>query len=340
MSKKIIILILIVLLGLAAGIGVYWFIVQKSVKNDYFAAKTPAKELTTINVALSWIHEAQFAGLYAADQYGYYAEQGLRVNFIPYNYEDLAAELVNGKYDFAILQTDTLLEARENGLPVKGIFADYQIIPTVYYSKKDRNIVKPEDLIGKTVAVAYSEKYPLMAMLSNKKIDANKVNIINREYTYDKLASGEYDVEAGWVTDGDAVRAVAGDYNSMSPHDYGVNWYADIISATDEMIEDKPEIVQAFVSATVKGWQKAFDNLDETALLTQKYDPAAKSEHLKFVLEASAPLIYSGDTNIGWMTENVFQNNQAMLISQGIMKKPIVVSEVYDIKFLEEAYRQ
>ena len=44
-------------------------------------AKTTAAELTPITVQLQWIHQAQFAGLYAADQNGYYAQEGLAVTF-------------------------------------------------------------------------------------------------------------------------------------------------------------------------------------------------------------------------------------------------------------------
>ncbi|HEC86462.1 MAG TPA: hypothetical protein ENI49_01110, partial [Thermoplasmatales archaeon] len=86
-------------------------------------------ELQEVNVGLSWVHEAQFAGMYWADQKGLYEDEGLKVNVTPYNYEDLAQELVNGTYDFVLLQTDTLLMAREAGLPVKAIFADYRLMP-------------------------------------------------------------------------------------------------------------------------------------------------------------------------------------------------------------------
>ncbi len=302
------------------------------------------KELTEVDVALSWIHEAQFAGLYAADQYGYFEEEGLKVNFHPYIYEDLAQELVNEKYDVAILQTDTLLLAREKGLPVKAIFADYKYLPTVYFSKKERNILKPEDLIGKTVGVAYSERYPLIAMFENVGVDVGKVNIIEREYTYDKLANDEYDVEAGWITDGDSVKAAVGDYNIITPYDYGVNWYADLIGVTEDTIANNPELVESFLKATVKGWQYAIENADDAALLTKNYEAGDEEgtryddKHLRFVLEKSIPLIHTGYAYVGWIEKEVLENAQKILVKQGVIKAPVNVEGAYTMQFLENIY--
>ena len=37
------------------------------------------KPLDKVSVQLNWKHQAQFAGIYAADQLGYYADEGLEV---------------------------------------------------------------------------------------------------------------------------------------------------------------------------------------------------------------------------------------------------------------------
>ena len=42
----------------------------------------PTPPPTPVTVQLSWTHQAEFAGFYAADQNGYYAEEGLAVAFV------------------------------------------------------------------------------------------------------------------------------------------------------------------------------------------------------------------------------------------------------------------
>ena len=286
--------------------------------------------LTEINVGLSWIHEAQFAGFYAADKYGYFADEGLKINLYPYNDEDLAQELVNKKYDFAILQADTLLLAREKGLPVKGVFADYQIIPTVYFSKKSLNIRSPKDLIGKKIGAAYSEKYPLLAMIQKESLPLKNITIIDRIYDYSPLASGEYDVEAGWITDGDSVASAIGEFNTISPYEYGINWYADILAVGEETLKDNPKLVESFVRALSRGWRKAIENPKECALLAKQYNPELSDQHLVYVLEKSIPYIYSGEDILGWMNEPVFDDAQKILLEQGVMKSSVNISNVCD----------
>ncbi len=320
-------------------IGIVILVVVASVAYaKYFRGKQQPRELTVLKVALSWLHNSQFAGLYWADQKGLYEEEGLSVELAPYQLdENLAQALVAEKYDLVIMQTDTLLQAREKGLKVKAIFADYQLMPTCYYSKKEANISRPEDLIGKTVGVAYSERYPLVAMLRNKGVDISQVNIVDRGYDYQALADGSLDVEAGWITDGDTVQAVIGAYNVIHPYDYGVNWYADLIVTTEDMTTKENELVGAFMRATKRGWEMALVNSDEAALLTQRYDPDKDAEHLKFVWRVSSPLIYTGQGYIGNMEESVFKQAQEFLLDQGIIGERGDVRGAYTLEFLGNA---
>jgi len=307
-----------------------------------FYYSSAPRELTPIKVGLSWEHEAQFAGLYWADQKGLYEKEGLKVEFFPYRSTDLAEDLEAGEFDFALLQTDTLFEARSRGLPIKAIFADYRIMPTCYFSKKASNIVKPQDMAGKVVGVAYSERYPLIAILRQTGVGVSQVNIMARDYSYKPLADGTYDVEAGWVTDGDNVRAAVGEYNKILPLDYGVNWYADLISATEDTINRKAELVKKFLKATSQGWQEAVEHIDEAALLAQNYGgPIVKEtgpEHLKFVLRESAPLIHTGDQYIGWMEKDVFEKAGKILSEQGVFKNQVNAEDVYTPYFLMKIY--
>jgi ABC-type nitrate/sulfonate/bicarbonate transport system substrate-binding protein len=295
-------------------------------------------ELQDVTVALSWIHEAQFAGMYWADKKGYYADEGLNVTFVPYNDEDLPQVLADNKYDFAVLQADTLLLAREKGLPVKAVFTDYRYSPTVYFSKQSSGITKPEDLVGKTVGADYSEVYPLIAMLKNKGIDINSVKIVKRDYTYDKLASGEFDAEAGWITDGSTVEKTVGAYNVLHASDYNANFYSDIISTTERTITDNPALVQKFVSATQKGWQAAIENPDEAALLTLEYQSESEKssqEHLKFVMQVSAPLINTGDSYLGYMDIISLNNTYNILLDQKILSSPFDVADSFTNEFVQ-----
>jgi ABC-type nitrate/sulfonate/bicarbonate transport system substrate-binding protein len=67
------------------------------------AAPTPA--LTPISIQLSWTHQSAFGGLYAADQNGYYAQEGLAVTLLQGGPTvDNIAAVQDGKAQFGMLR--------------------------------------------------------------------------------------------------------------------------------------------------------------------------------------------------------------------------------------------
>ncbi len=85
------------------------------------AANPPAAKITPITVQLAWTNQSQFAGLYAADQLGYFAEEGLRVTFLEggANY-DKFAPVLTGAAQFGVGSADELILARSQDKPFKG----------------------------------------------------------------------------------------------------------------------------------------------------------------------------------------------------------------------------
>ena len=65
----------------------------------------PAQALTPITVQPSWLHQAEFAGLYAADQLGYFKDEGLEITFLEGGPEvDFIAPVLNGCAQFGVAQ--------------------------------------------------------------------------------------------------------------------------------------------------------------------------------------------------------------------------------------------
>ena len=55
-------------------------------------------------------------------------------------------------------------------------------------------------------------------------------------------------------------------------------------------------------------------------------------------VEASFPLIHTGDDLIGWMRAEVWQGMQQILVEQGILEKPVDLNQVYTMEFLQQMY--
>ncbi len=327
MKNKILIFSLLIIF-LAALIIVGFYFVQTK--------KIATKPLQEITLGLSWIHQAQFTGEYYADQFGLYKKEGLKVNLIPGSIDiDPIDKLISGDYDFALVQPDSLIKAVSEGKKIKAIAVTYKIHPLVFASLPAKNIKKPEDLIGKTIGVAYSEEIPLIAMLKKNNIPLDKVKIVQRDYNYDKLYSGEFDVEAGWIDDEIQIEKRQGhEFNLIRPSDYGVIFYADLIVTTDKQISQNPQLVEKFLQATLLGWQEAIQDIKANSQLTLKYDPTKDPIHELDVLEYSLPLIHTGQSPLGWMEDNIWQQMYNTLFEQKIITKPFDINGAYTDQFL------
>ncbi len=293
----------------------------------------------TVRLGLSWIHEAQFAGEYYADQHSLYKDRQLEVSLVPYDSEnnpDLVEQLLSKKLDFAILQADTLLKARSEGKPIVGIFVTYRKSPTVFISKRESNITTPKDFKNKKVAVAYSEKIPLITIAKLNTLPLDSFTIIDREFSYEPLLNNTYDVEAGWVTDLDTVEKLGMRNPSVIyAADYGANLFGDIIATTEETINTRPKIVHSLVQATQLGWIKALEDTDASSKLTMKYQQNLDPVHLKYVLNVSLPLIQTTPgSKIGDSTYIEWRKIYEILKDQNLIQKEFDVNKAFTRQFI------
>src|SRR5688572_11121336 len=116
-----------------------------------------APETTAVRLQLQWVPQAQFAGYFAAEAEGYYADEGLDVTFVPAS-PDLAPHVAGSAEDgpeFTISWVPKVLEARVGTPPsdLVNIAQVFQRSGTLSVSWKDSNITSPADFAGKKVGV-------------------------------------------------------------------------------------------------------------------------------------------------------------------------------------------
>ena len=304
------------------------------------APDTARQPLEKVNLGLSWIHQAQFSGEYYADQYGIYEKEGIDITLVPAQIDrDPLQDLIDGKLDFVIAQPDTLAKARTTGAQIKAIAATYRIHPLVFCSLPESNIKKPQDFIGKTVGVAYSEEIILRAMLKQMDIDADLVNITERGYNFDDLLSGKLDAQGAWITDEVQTAQRQGiAFQWISPVDYKVTFYADVITTTEDRIQNNPELVERFLRATLEGWQKAIEDPEENSRLALLYAEDLSPLHEQDVLDSSLPLIHTGVDHIGWMKNADWEEMYKVLIEVGTVNDTISSEDLYTMEFLNKIY--
>lgn len=303
-------------------------------------AATPTQTLTQVTMQLSWTHQAQFAGFYAADTNGDYTAEGLEVTFIqggpsisPF------VEVAEGAAQFGVTSGDQLILARAEGKPMQGIATIYRRSPRVYIALAESGITRPRDFVGKTISVGAGGQALLGAMMRRVGISPNQYTVVESTLSLEPFYAGEVQVRSVFLNNEVLTAQQAGyKLNIIYPDDYGIHFYSDTLFTTDNLIAKNPDLVLRFVRATLKGWTWAVENPTQVGPLVVKYKPDANSELEIAKMTTSLPLVNTGEDFIGWMKPEVWAGMEQTLREQGVLTNPLDVKQVYTVQFLEEIY--
>ena len=92
-----------------------------------------------------------------------------------------------------------------------------------------------------------------------------------------------------------------------------------------------------FVRATLNGWTFAVEHPAEIGAMVVKYNPDADVSLENNKMNASLPLINTGEDHIGWMKPEIWSGMEKTLREQGL-SQPLDVTQVYTMQFLNKIY--
>jgi len=302
---------------------------------------TPKTSLTPITVQLRWTHQAQFAGMYAADLQGYFAEQGLAVTFLEgMPTTDFIGVVLDDKAQFGITNADSLIIARSQGKPVTAIATIYQRSPSVFITLANSGITRPQDFIGKRISVLGVQELEIQLhdMLDFLGLDHDAVILTQHSYDYDQLVSGGVDVQAYYATGGLQRLQDAGiEVNLIYPGDYGVHHTGDCIAVSDAFLDQNPDLAVRFLRAFTRGWRYTIEHQDQALQATMRYALESDPDLQRSMLTATIPLISTGSHQIGSIDTRAWQSLHDALLDQKHISQSIPLEQMIDPSFIERA---
>lgn len=159
------------------------------------------------------------------------------------------------------------------------------------------------DLAGKKAMIEEGSS-ELFAYLSREKIDKKSLHTIPHSFDPKDLISAKVDVMSVYSTDEPYYLNKQNiPFILYSPREGGIDFYGDNIFTTQKEIDEHPERVKAFLSASIKGWEYAMSHKEETANLTlAKYNTQNKpKEQFLYEAEQMEHLMHPSIVKIGYM---------------------------------------
>lgn len=314
------------------------------------AAPTPTSPpKDDVSIQLSWVHTIEFASFYLALEDGHYAQANLNTTLLDGGFDETGAyidpvqRVMDGEATFGIASGDRLLTERSAGKPLVAIASIYQRSPVAFISLAEKNIISPQDLVGKKVSVdlASSTGIAYLALLASQGIDPADVNFIPRtDFSSEPLLSGAVDVIDVFINDQPVHLERQGyELNTIFISDYGLDSYANVIFTTEETIATKPDIVERFLRATIKGMETFVQNPERGAQLSVARNSGLELASETESAERSLPLLNLSGSTLGMMKPELWEVTHQILVEQNLLATDVPPESAYTLEFLNRIYK-
>lgn len=294
-----------------------------------------SKGLESVNVQLNWKHQFEHAGFYAAIEKGYYKEVGLKVNlFEKKKGSSSFDEVINGNADFAVGYSSLVLEYA-SGKPVVALASLFQHSPLVFLSKQSSNIRTVSDMIGKKVMIDPQSKSSasLNMMIKKEGISYEEMILLEHTYKTKDLIDGTTEVVASYITNQPYdLKKENIAFNIIDPVNYGYDFYENILFTHNKMIKTNPELVNKFLTATLKGWSYALENEDEIInIILSKYSKRKSKEALEYESNIIKTSLMPKNIPIGNIEKKRFERTISLYreLGLGISLNPNIDNFIY-----------
>ncbi|MGB1108622.1 MAG: ABC transporter substrate-binding protein [Parvibaculales bacterium] len=214
--------------------------------------------LEAVTFATDWKAQAEQGGFYQAKALGLYEKAGLDVTIRGGGPGVNIPQLLGaGAIDFGMGSNSFIpLNMVRAGVPAKAVMAAFQKDPQVLIAHKRADITTLADIKDKPVMIADASINAFWVWL-RAKYDFSDRQI--RKYTFNlaPFLVNQQAIQQGYVTSEPYTILTRGGFEPQVflLSDFGYPSYAAMVLAQNRLIEDRPELVQAFVNASIEGWR-------------------------------------------------------------------------------------
>ncbi len=285
---------------------------------------TPTTPTKSVSIGLGYIPDVQFAPFYVAKSKGYYTNAGLNVTFNHGIVPDLFGSMVAGRNTFVFAGGDELLAARDKNVKAIDVATIFQKYPVSLIVPADSPIKTLADLKGHSIGIpgAYGSTYTgLLALLYKANLTLSDVKLQPIGFTQvAALASHKVDAVMGYSNN----EALQLPKRGLPVRTFNVSDYQPLISngiiTTEDTYHNQPQMVRAFVQATLKGLKDVIADPSGAIDICKTYIPTlTDTSQALDVLKATIP-IWQSNSQPGYNDSAAWQSMEQFLVAQKIIK--------------------
>lgn len=301
-------------------------------------AGADCESIDEVTLQLKWVAQAQFAGYYAAESLGYYADECIDITINPGGPDIVPEQVVaGGQADFGINFVPSLLSSREQGTNLVNIAQVFERSAMREVAWADSGITSFADLAGKRVAVWFGgNEFELLATLNKFGIDPEAdAEMVQQPFDMNLLLERQVDAAAA-MTYNELAQVLEtvnpdtgelyqlGELVVLDMNEEGTAMLQDGVFTTEAFLaeEGNADLATRFLRASFRGWIYCRDNPDECVDFVLERGPALPRGHQTWMMNEVNKLIWPSSTEIGLMDDALFQQTADIALEYGVISAP------------------
>jgi two-component system sensor histidine kinase/response regulator len=258
----------------------------------------PAQAADKVVLQLKWQHQFQFAGIYAAQEQGYFREAGLDVTLLEGKpSSDNIQSVFKGEAQYGIGDPILLVERHRGQHPVV-LATIFQHSPMVLFRSKGGMPAAP---VSGTIMIN-PNNVELQALFDKLGTPLSSLRQLRPSYDPNDLVEGKVDNMSGFLTNMPYVlerKHFA--FDVLNPRAHGIDIYGDNLFTTETELREHPLRAAAMRHAVLRGWRYAIEHPAEIVdLIRARYPQRQSREHLMFEAGQVIPLLDADIIELGY----------------------------------------
>lgn len=311
---------------------------------DQPAQVTTPAALTPVKIGLGYIPSVQFAPFYVAQAKGFFAEQGLEVQFQHGAETDFLKLAGVNQMEFVVASGDQVILAAAQGLPLTYVLAWYREFPVTVMSLASQGLETPQALEGRRVGIPGMYGASLVAwkaLVYAAGLDESKIKLESIGFTQAAaLSEGRVDAALDYVANGPVQLRLAGQEVNLIPVSDFIDLPSNGLITNQRTIAEHPELVQRMSNALLAGIRYTLAHPDEAFALSVQAVPEAGGSNeaaSRAVFDASLALWQAADADIGRSDPAAWQEAVRFMRATGLIESDVAAETLFTNQFIDAA---
>jgi len=306
------------------------------------AACQASESSSVVRLPMGFVPNIQFAPFYVALERGYYAEEGIDLEF-DYSFETDGVKLVGaGEMPFSLVSGEQVLLARAQELPVVYVMAWWQDYPIAVVAPVESGIEAPQDLAGAKIGIpgTFGASYVgLRALLYTAGLTEEDITLDSIGFNQvESLITGREEAVVVYANNEPLQLNARGlPVNVVRVADY-VDLASNGILTNESMLANDPDAVRGMVRATLRGLSDTIEDPEAAFEISKKYiegldQLSAADQDLQRAVLAESIEFWKTDRP-GFSDPKAWENMQAVLLDMGLIAEPMDLAAAFTNEYL------